>query len=146
MPLNYTPNEIFSTVTLGSGNHFLELGYVREVFEPKAARAFGLEDPETLATEPPAEDREILATFREQIIQTATKVTTAKKPQLTKVQILLLITLQQKLHLITLLNHHLLKAIFLFLNNSLSNPSPSSIRPNTIFILRNLCNLLLINL
>ena len=32
-------------------------------------RAFGLEDPETLATELPAEDREILAAFRDQIIQ-----------------------------------------------------------------------------
>lgn len=28
--------------TLGSGNHFLEIGYVDEVFDPKAAEAFGL--------------------------------------------------------------------------------------------------------
>jgi tRNA-splicing ligase RtcB len=30
--------------SLGSGNHFLEVGYVEEVFSPQAARAFGLEE------------------------------------------------------------------------------------------------------
>ncbi len=29
--------------TLGSGNHYLEIQYVEEIFEPSAARAFGLE-------------------------------------------------------------------------------------------------------
>ena len=28
--------------TLGSGNHFLEVGYVEKIFDPEAARAFGL--------------------------------------------------------------------------------------------------------
>jgi tRNA-splicing ligase RtcB (3'-phosphate/5'-hydroxy nucleic acid ligase) len=30
--------------TLGSGNHFVEVGYVEEVYDPEAARAFGLEE------------------------------------------------------------------------------------------------------
>ncbi|MBP1723799.1 MAG: hypothetical protein H6Q44_1504, partial [Deltaproteobacteria bacterium] len=29
--------------TLGSGNHFLEVGYVEEIYDPEAARVFGLE-------------------------------------------------------------------------------------------------------
>ena len=28
--------------TLGSGNHFLEVGYVEEIYDPEVARVFGL--------------------------------------------------------------------------------------------------------